>query len=439
MHHIAGHFEDGSPIEHAQPDFALLLHLKAKSLITDEQYDKATQTRKGLLIDGLRSRYWIPEEQKRKEEAEQRGLARINHKPEKKQKYKGKDRAWSRTVVIVQPEIPSKQQDNLLEKSYEPLPLCDLDVVDEISKCTSLQSPSVVDSDASSDDGISHVDFLEKVNKRPRGYGFLPPGLDLDEDLMDPEGHAQRLEDIRDRAFRDSTASKIYYMPKAAKRESDGGRPLWDSYTECCAMLQRVCSNIRMLQDVGFCKGQLSFLKVDPQRINVALLIGIPVNNILRLGEGFEEQACTRQTVTIPTSRSMERQAVTNRLFRSQDYCPTEQAVWERHARSSSPLNHHDFYARQSSQDLTKHSKSLVSVLCNNRDNSEPSHTLFRIPDQANGTVSFTLHSCYSCLHVVRSKSFPRSDSRSVRWPEFAGRLANARLSCDSSGFCCRH
>jgi hypothetical protein len=41
MHHIADHFDEGIPIEHARPDFALLGHLLEMNLITNNQYENA--------------------------------------------------------------------------------------------------------------------------------------------------------------------------------------------------------------------------------------------------------------------------------------------------------------------------------------------------------------------------------------------------------------
>lgn len=419
MHHIANHFNDGSPIEHARPDFALLLHLQANSLITEEQYDNAIRAHEGLPVDGLRPHNWIPKKIRLQIYKEERRSNQVEQKVERRKKYKQKDHASrrGRTAVIVHQDGYSSQPKQLPEMTIEQVPSLEPHVVHEANQFLIDSSSFLTGSDVSSEDGLSDVASEEELDIKPPLPGYLPPDVNMDEDLMDPERHYQLLKDIQDRAFTNSTALQLEYMPQATiKYEGNEPRSSCDSYTECCAMLRRIRQNIHMLQELGFCQGRLSFLKVDPRRTNVALLIGIPVENILRLGEGFDEgQAPSSQTNSMPTYCSTTSMVPKNGFGGGRGRNPTGQAVQKRNP-IFHPSNRLDPYAKHPSQGRVKDGKAIISMVYSGEgnDDSEPRHILLRVPDQSNCRFSLTVYSYRDDLCCISPKSFPRSDFRYI-------------------------
>jgi hypothetical protein len=280
MHHIADHFEDGYPIEHARPDFALLDHLRDNSLITNEQYENAIKSQEGIFVEGLRPLGYIPEQtrfQKHFSVIENWIIHDID-KEERKWRRKGKGRPLPRRGRNVIPHITSPSK---LEKPPERRVAT--------APTRRLDESNDVDSDTSSNDGLSDASSSVDSDREAILPRSLPPDVDQDEDLMDPKRHNQRLKDIQDKAFQNSTAFQLDYKSRVVVTDRRNHKPsVSDTYLECCDILRRIRQNIQMLKDSGFCQSQISFLKVDPRRINVALLAAIPVDSILQLGVAFE-------------------------------------------------------------------------------------------------------------------------------------------------------
>jgi hypothetical protein len=395
MYHIAEHFNNGSRIELARPDFALLHHLQANNLINEKQYDNAIQAQERLPVEGLRPHDWIPEYRRKQIQEEERSSNKIIHNQwraeERIREHRRKD---PRKVALVHHTSLSSQPEKPPEPPIEPVLVSGPDMTSEAGQFLIDPSSLLVDSDISSDDELSDVASLEEFEGTISSASNLPPDVDLDEDLVDPKRHRQRLRDIRDRAFKNSTALQLDYLSRVVVRdERNRPRFISDSYTDCCGMLRRMRQNMRMLQELGFCQGQLSFLKVDPKRTNVALLIAIPVHNILRLGEAFElgESSKPRASV-IPASRFAPCEPPEGGSYDSKDAGSTQQAARNSISLLRRRVYHQDPFIKLSSQDLAGHAKAIDLTEYDCDIDGEPRHRILRAPDQPKGRFSAAVY-----------------------------------------------
>jgi hypothetical protein len=361
MHHIADHFDEGIPIEHARPDFAILGYLLEKNLITNNQYENAIKPQEGISIEGLRPLHYVPEQTTFQKHRENNIIVDID-KEERERRREGKSRRLPRRGGNVNHHITLSTLSSQFEKLLE-LPVA---TVPTPGPCEANDT----DADISSDDGVSVTAASVESDRSTSLAGSLPLDVDQDEDLINPKRHHQRLKSIRDIAFRNSTILQFDYKSRVIVNDIRN-QPLTipDSYVECCEILRRIRRNILMLKDSGFCQSQISFLRIDPRRTNVALLTAIPVDSILQLGVAFEQG----QKSTYSTQSKL----ATEKCFEIGDPNIINGSI------TSCPPNPSNQYRKDFQG--AKYAKTATLTIDDGNLDREPKFALLRVPDPAKG------------------------------------------------------
>jgi hypothetical protein len=136
----------------------------------------------------------------------------------------------------------------------------------------------------------------------------LPPELNGDEDLTDMAHHHCKLRNLHALIYENSVTATLERGDLLVRHPSYDGRPqaiqpstiqriagaISDGndkstqtrayrYIECYNILQRICDNLRLLQQKGFCSANINLLCVISMRPEVAELVGVEVCNVVDL------------------------------------------------------------------------------------------------------------------------------------------------------------
>jgi len=358
MQHIGDHFENGKTIEESRPDFGFICYLRNAGLLSEVDYQRIMTYTERPSVAGLRPHDYIPAEilEKTRNGYDRQNRVIIDHRWEdryRKKLARGKDirmkqesvvkfRRRNSSTIRIQPDPQPKEASYLL--SERPSFAAKFDqssvAVAKLDKRTAQETTTISNGanetdrylfnplleklyDSDSDESLSSQDIYINGGAHTSQSGAtarysetcLRPDYDADEDLMSPRHYKQKLEDIQDRIFRDSATMLLGSYPQSSVRihtshiKNDLLPVL--SYSE---MLDRIEKNVCTLQKAGFCQGKLSFLILDPIRIDVASLISVPVDSFLNLrptnaagGVESPEAAQLHQSASLKPELSPER------------------------------------------------------------------------------------------------------------------------------------
>jgi hypothetical protein len=307
IEHIGDHFENGWTIEHSRPDFQLLKFMRHNGMLSEREYEDHIAYTERPPVEGLRPLDFVTEEKRQrermraerentiiidqqKEDRERRKLVQ-SRKIRTKQEGSRRNRSRRTSAIKIRAPKPSTKESHPLLREHQPsadqntltsprvqwttrVPKGSIEasrfISDPSSLLTSSNDSDTDLSDSSEDSTTSvHGQTLCKASLAARPDNSLRPDLDADDDLINPAQYRQRLKNIQNAVFENSVALLIERHNRCI------------DYLE---MFQCIQENISILQRAGFCQGKLSFLAADPTRLDVALLISIPVDYILSLG-----------------------------------------------------------------------------------------------------------------------------------------------------------
>ena len=124
----------------------------------------------------------------------------------------------------------------------------------------------------------------------------LQENAHLDQDLINPSDHQKMLQDLlilvckgsvavefEIKSVRALTGTQISTHAKLPVNLSLDTPTTNSQYLKCLHFVDRILTNVRVLQQQGFCTTSINFLRTDPVRDNVAILSTLDLNRIQKL------------------------------------------------------------------------------------------------------------------------------------------------------------